>query len=190
MSNRNFDFSSIVKILNAQNNANFYNRQQTVVQAQTSGIPYTTELQQFNPQTGNYDADTIATLQAGQQAYYFKGLPITTVLAPQQFTTNSGGSGSAPGPTPPDAPVLLSVTSGNTQLSVAYSQSAGIIPIVNYLYSTDGGSTFTAFSPASTANPLIITGLTNGQTYTVVLQAVSIEGGISVSSNSLTGTPL
>jgi hypothetical protein len=88
MSNRNFDFSSIVKILNAQNNANFYNRQQTVVQAQTSGIPYTTELQQFNPQTGNYDADTIATLQAGQQAYYFKGLPITTVLAPQQFTTS------------------------------------------------------------------------------------------------------
>jgi len=189
MSNRNFDFSSIVKILNAQNNANFYNRQQTVVQAQTSGIPYTTELQQFNPQTGNYDADTIATLQAGQQAYYFKGLPITTVLAPQQFTTNNE-SGSAPGPTPPDAPLLLTVTSGNTQLSVAYSQPAGIIPIVNYRYSTDGGSTFTAFSPDSTANPLIITGLTNGQTYTVVLQAVSIEGGISVSSNSLTGTPL
>jgi len=185
MSNRNFDFSSIVKILNAQNNANYYNRQQAVVQA-TSGIPYTTELQQFNPQTGNYDADTIATLQAGQQAYYFKGLPITTVLSPQQFTTNTG-SGSAPGP-PPDAPVLLSVTPGDTQLSVAYSQPAGLIPITNYLYSTDGGTTFTAFSPASTANPLIITGLTNGQTYTVVLQAVS-SNGTSASSNSLPGTP-
>ena len=85
MSNRNFDFSSIVKILNAQNNANYYNRQQTVVQAQTSGIPYRTELQQVNPQTGNYDADTIATIRAGQQAYYLKGAPNTTVLAPQQF---------------------------------------------------------------------------------------------------------
>ena len=41
--------------------------------------------EEFNPQTGNYDADTIATLQAGQQAYYFKGSPNTTVLAPQQF---------------------------------------------------------------------------------------------------------
>jgi surface protein len=43
-------------------------------------------------------------------------------------------------------------------------------------------------SPASTANPLIITGLTNGQTYTVVLQAIS-SNGTSTSSNSLTGTP-
>lgn len=84
MSNRNFDFSAIVKILNAQNNANNYNRQQAVVQA-TSGIPYRTELQQVNPQTGNYDADTIATIRAGQQAYYLKGAPNTTVLAPQQF---------------------------------------------------------------------------------------------------------
>ena len=85
MSNRNFDFSAIVKILNAQNNANFYNRQQTVVQ-RTSGIPYTIDLQPGNPQTGNYDADTIATLQAGQQAYYFKGVPDTTVLSPQIYT--------------------------------------------------------------------------------------------------------
>ena len=84
MSNRNFDFSSIVKILNAQNNANYYNRQQAVVQA-TSGIPYTAELQQVNPQTGNFDADTVATIRAGQQAYYLKGVPNTTVLAPQQF---------------------------------------------------------------------------------------------------------
>ena len=84
MSNRNFDFSSIVKILNAQNNANFYNRQQTVVQG-TRGISYTIDLQSANPQTGNYNADTVATLQAGQQAYYFKGVPDTTVLAPQQY---------------------------------------------------------------------------------------------------------
>jgi len=83
MSNRNFDFSAIVKILNAQNNANFYNRQQTVVQA-TRGA-YTIDLQSSNPQTGNYNADTVATLQAGQQAYYFTGVPDTTVLVPQQY---------------------------------------------------------------------------------------------------------
>ena len=89
----------------------------------------------------------------------------------------------------PDAPILLSVTPGDTQLAIAYLATVATIPpITNYLYSTDGGTTFTAFSPASTANPLIITGLTNGQTYSVVLQAVS-SNGTSVSSNLLTGTP-
>jgi hypothetical protein len=85
MSNRNFDFSAIVKILNAQNTANYYNRQQTVVNAQKSATPYTAELAAGNPQTANFDADTIETIRAGQQAYYLKGNPITTVLAPQPF---------------------------------------------------------------------------------------------------------
>jgi hypothetical protein len=86
MSNRNFDFSAVARILKAQNTANYYNRQQTVIQGQT-GLPYTTELLAVNPQSGNFDADSITSLHAGQQAYYFKGVPITTVLAPQTFTT-------------------------------------------------------------------------------------------------------
>ena len=85
MSNRNFDFSAIVRILNAQNNGNYYNRQQAVVQGQRSGIPYTAELSSGNPQTANFNADTIPTIRAGQQAYYFKNNPTTTVLSPQQF---------------------------------------------------------------------------------------------------------
>lgn len=84
MSNRNFDSSVIANILKAQNAANYYSRQQTVVQAQKQ-FPYSTELQQFNPQTGNYDADIVATIQAGQQAYYFKGFPDTTVIVPQVY---------------------------------------------------------------------------------------------------------
>jgi len=85
MSNRNFDFSAIVKILNAQNNANYYNRQQTVVNAQPSGTPYTAELSSGNPQTANFNADTIPTIRAGQQVYYFKGNPTTTLLVPQPY---------------------------------------------------------------------------------------------------------
>ena len=168
MSNRNFDFSSIVKILNAQNNANFYNRQQTVVQA-TSGIPYTTELQQFNPQTGNYDADTIATLQAGQQAYYFKGLPITTVLAPQQFTTNTG-SGSTPTPTPDTTsfiysfvyagaddvltkiPVITTGAGGTLTISSSFTQVGTTYTITVSLISfTDNGTTTKGISFNSSA---------------------------------------
>jgi hypothetical protein len=84
MANRNYDFSSIVKILNAQNTANFYNRQQTLVN-KISGIPAQVEIQPSNPQTGNLNADTVPTIRAGQQAYYFKNNPNTTVLSPQQF---------------------------------------------------------------------------------------------------------
>jgi len=84
MSNRNFDFSSIVKILNAQNTANFYNRQQTLV-SKISGIPAQIQVQSSNPQTANLNADTVPTIRAGQQAYYFKNNPNTTVLSPQQF---------------------------------------------------------------------------------------------------------
>jgi len=84
MSNRNFDFSSIVKILNAQNTANFYNRQQTLV-SKISGIPAQIQVQPANPQTANFNADTVPTIRAGQQAYYFKNNPNTTVLSPQQF---------------------------------------------------------------------------------------------------------
>jgi len=84
MSNRNFDFSSIVKILNAQNTANFYNRQQTLV-SKISGIPAQIQVQPANPQTANLNADTIPVIRAGQQAYYFKNNPNTTVLSPQQF---------------------------------------------------------------------------------------------------------
>ena len=84
MANRNYDFSSIVKILNAQNTANFYNRQQTLVN-KISGIPAQVEIQPSNPQTANLNADTIPVVRAGQQAYYFKNYPITTVLSPQTF---------------------------------------------------------------------------------------------------------
>jgi hypothetical protein len=84
MSNRNFDFSSIVKILNAQNTANFYNRQQSLV-GKIRGIPAQVQVQPANPQTTNLNADTIPVVRAGQQAYYFKNNPTTTVLSPQQF---------------------------------------------------------------------------------------------------------
>jgi hypothetical protein len=86
MANRNFDFSAIVKIRNAQNAANYYNRQ-TALSKGATGIPYRSELQLVNPQTGNFNADTIGTIRAGQQAYYFKGDPITTVLAPEVYET-------------------------------------------------------------------------------------------------------
>ena len=176
MSNRNFDFSSIVKIMNAQNNANYYNRQQTVVQGQTSGIPYTMELQQFNPQTGNYDADTIATIQAGQQAYYFKGLPITTVLAPQQFTTNSGAI-SVPGP--PTNVQAIKSTPGPPTFNALITWDAPMNgPVTSYRVVSSP-----AFVDATTTALLYtVIGLTSGTSYTFVVYAINSVGS-SVASN-------
>ena len=186
MSNRNYDSSSVIKILKAQNAANYYNRQQAVVQGQME-IPYDIELIAVNPQTGNFDADSIPNIRAGQQAYYFKNYPIVTSLDPQQYATVTPVVPDPPNA--PSAPVITSVVPGNGELFVYFTQaSEGSSPITNYLYSVDGGATFTAFIPPQTTSPLDISGLTNGTSYPVRIQAVN-SVGISSSSNDISGTP-
>lgn len=188
MSNRNFDFSAIVKILNAQNNANFYNRQQTVVQ-RTPGIPYTIDLHPANPLTGNYDADTIATLQSGQQAYYFKGVPDTTVLSPQQYPMEATVVADIVVELPP-APILTGAAAGSVPgtLDISYFPAIGVLPpITNYAYSTNNGSSFTVPSIPSATNPFRISGLSPGTTYQVILKAISANG-TSLPSNMVSGT--
>ena len=82
MSNRNYGGSVITSILKAQNAANYYNRQQAVVQSQTNGPVKPRQVQLVNNYTGNYDADTITNLNAGQQKYYLKDNLAATVLSP------------------------------------------------------------------------------------------------------------
>jgi titin len=79
-------------------------------------------------------------------------------------------------------PTNLSLLSSTiTSATISFTQPTnGGSAITNYNYSLDGGTTFTAFSPAQTASPVIITGLTNGTDYQVQLQAVNSVG------NSLT----
>ena len=92
---------------------------------------------------------------------------------------------------PPGAPTLGVITAGDGELSVAFTPptSDGGAEISNYEYSTDGGQTFTAASPVDTTSPLVITGLTNGTTYTVVIRAVN-SAGVGTPSNSGSGTPV
>ena len=88
--------------------------------------------------------------------------------------------------TTPAAPTIDSVTSGDEQLTVAFTAgSDGGSAITDYEYSLDGG----AFVSAGTAvSPFTITGLTNGQTYSVVVRAVNAEGN-GTSSAAVPGTP-
>ena len=85
---------------------------------------------------------------------------------------------------PPSAPTALSSVAGNRQAYILFTQSG---TVTNYEYSTDGGETFLAFSPAQTFSPVNITTLSsdgvtlldNGTTYTVILRAVNSAGSSS-----------
>ena len=80
--------------------------------------------------------------------------------------------------TAPSAPTNLVATPGDGQVSIAFTAPAddGGSSITNYEYSDDGGSNWSAFSPAATSSPVVITGLTNGTSYSIKLRAVNSVG--------------
>jgi hypothetical protein len=93
-----------------------------------------------------------------------------------------------PEPSVPAPPVITSILPENESLEIFYTLSFdGNREVTNYKYSLDG-QTYTAFDPPQTGESLIITGLTNGVTYSVTIRAVN-DIGDSESSNSVNGTP-
>jgi subtilisin family serine protease len=84
-----------------------------------------------------------------------------------------------PPPTPvaPSAPTGIIITPSSGRLSVAFTAgSAGTSPITTYKYSVDGGTNWATRQTGTTASPIVITGLTNGNTYLVSIRAVSLVG--------------
>lgn len=118
------------------------------------------------------------------------GTTYTVYLKAVNSVGDSPASASTSGTpaTTPAAPTNLVTTIGNTQLSIAFTPgNDGGSAITNYKYSLDG-TNYTAFSPADTTSPVVITGLTNGTAYTVYLKAVNAVGD-GTASASTTGTP-
>jgi hypothetical protein len=112
------------------------------------------------------------------------------------IATNSSGSSSpvlsnatsAISAVAPSAPIINSITAGDARLSVNFTAASnGGSAITNYKYSING-STYTAFSPAVTTSPLVITGLTNSTSYPVTIKAVNAINDSSA-SNSISATP-
>jgi titin len=110
-----------------------------------------------------------------------------------------GMQGSLPGAHPyssappalalPAAPTSLVATPADGSASIAFTAgSNGGSAITNYQYSTDNGSTFTAFSPTQTSSPVTISGLTNGTAYNVKLKAVT-DFGVGEASAAVSVTP-
>ena len=92
-----------------------------------------------------------------------------------------------PAATAPSAPTSLAATAGDQQLSIAFTAGAsGGSAITDYEYTTDNGSTWV--TAATTASPVVITGLTNGTSYTVKLRAVNAIGN-GTASAAVTETP-
>jgi len=94
------------------------------------------------------------------------------------------------------APVITGITPSSQSLSVDFTQVTGGLTITNYQYSTDNGATFRALATPDVTSPLTITTLssdgttllTNGQMYSIIIQAKTVNGLGSV-SNMVQGTP-
>jgi hypothetical protein len=87
----------------------------------------------------------------------------------------------------PSAPNLTSLTVGSQFIQAAFTAPAnnGGAAVTGYQYQLDGGEWRNA---VGTTSPIMISGLTNGRSYTVALRAVNAVGG-GVSSNTRTATP-
>jgi len=110
---------------------------------------------------------------------------------------NSVGNGVSSAPvvatpaTTPGAPTISSASPNYEALSVSFSAptSTGDLPISNYQYSLDGGTTWITRAPASAASPLSLSSLTSGGSYTIRLRAVN-SLGFGAPSTAVVGTPL
>ncbi|MFM8719959.1 MAG: beta strand repeat-containing protein, partial [Chthoniobacterales bacterium] len=119
------------------------------------------------------------------------GTAYTVYLRAVNAAGSGAGSAGVSGTprTTPGAPTIGTITPGNGQLSVAFTAPAsdGGSAITDYKWSIDG-TTYT--TRAGTANPIVITGLTNGTAYTVRIRAVNAAGDGAVATASSTATPM
>jgi hypothetical protein len=126
----------------------------------------------------------ILTALTNGQAYTVR-LRLWNAAGPSALSNALAGTPVSPTP-PLSPPTLLSILSADASAYVYFTAGASVATITNYEYTFDG--TWTPLSPADTATPIKLTGLTNLQTYTVQLRAVSTDG-TSTASNALTVTP-
>ena len=91
----------------------------------------------------------------------------------------------APASSVPAAPTsLAAVAAGDLGVSVSFTPgSNGGSSIINYEYSINNGSSYTAYNPAVISSPIVISGLTSGQSYNIKIRAVNSVGTGPASSS-------
>ena len=129
------------------------------------------------------NTEHVFTISGLTEASDYVVYTVTEYGDPAQLSTVSSTSFS----TKPGLPTVSSVTAGDGEVSVAISPFS---TETNFEYSTDGGSTWTARSSASVSSPWVITGLTNGTTYSLQFRSsYSGQKGASTTSSSATPRP-
>jgi hypothetical protein len=183
MSNRNFDASVVTGRIRDKNVA------QQIYGAMRNGRAV------GNPQTVNANASVLPEYSEGVETIVEKGLRARYTfdlggIANYVALDQGGGGGGGSVPTVPDAPIINSITPGNGQLIVNFTAPYdGGSSIENYEYLLNGGATWNTPSIPVTATPLVITGLNNGDLYTVTIRAIN-SNGAGAESNTASGTPI
>ena len=85
------------------------------------------------------------------------------------------------------APTSLIATAGNAQISIAFNQVTNGDSVIYYRYSTNGVDYLVN---SATTSPVVVTGLANGTSYTIYLQAVGATNGAGPVSASVVATPI
>ncbi len=86
-----------------------------------------------------------------------------------------------------EAPVILNTVAGNGQITVNFSHTLPLeYPIIAYQYSLNGGQ---YINSKQLASPLIITGLVNGASYEIIMNAINLTGISSASNVSAVTVP-
>ena len=121
------------------------------------------------------------------------GLTNGTMSYVSVVAINAAGTGGASMPraavtpvTLPSAPTVTSITPGSTNLRVAFTAASnGGSNILDYEYSLNGGLWV---SSGRTSTPLLLSGLTNGTSYSVKIRAITAVGS-SADSNAISSIP-
>jgi hypothetical protein len=160
-------------IWTASGGATSYN----VKRGTASGGPYTT----MGSPTGTTYTNT--SLSNGTPYYY-----VVTAVNATGESANSNQATATPiaAPAVPAAPLNLTATAGNQQLSLAWTASPGATSYNVKRAATNGGPYTTVASPVGTS--YTDTNVTNGTTYYYVVTAVNASGE-SANSNQASATP-
>lgn len=146
----------------------------------------------YNRPTTSGEPFAYINLELDNPNIYFTRLEFTQSSAGGGFEVDNITTGTGYGAassTTANAPVITSITTSATSLTVNYTAptSNGGSAITNYEYSLDGGTSWVTSSPVTTTSPLIINGLTAGTTYNVKVRAVNSIGS-GIGSNLVSAT--
>jgi outer membrane protein OmpA-like peptidoglycan-associated protein len=86
-----------------------------------------------------------------------------------------------------DTPTAVTGTPGNGTATISFTQNANGDTVDDYEYSLDGGVTF--ISLGDNSSPVVISGLTNGTTYSIVIRGIGRTNGAGPESATITVTP-